>query len=169
MIRPATTFVAPTATMAVVNTGLPSWRTTLNIVEARPVASGEMVANATACAGTKTWPIASPRQNISSRIARSRAAGQANTQAIIAAMPKIWRCPAARGRAPGPAAGGAGSERRPGAGRLLRQRADRVLVEHLAVGWPGLSRLQGGPAQGRHRGRPDVGSVRLAVIAADAA
>ena len=43
---------------------------TLNTVEARPVASGEIEANAAACAGTKTWPIANPRQNIRSRIHR---------------------------------------------------------------------------------------------------
>jgi hypothetical protein len=44
--------------MTVVNTATPiappSWRTALNMVEARPVAAEEIVANAAAWLGTKT-------------------------------------------------------------------------------------------------------------------
>ena len=69
---PAPEVVAPTVTTAVVSTAtpvaLPSWRATLNMVEARPVACGEIVANAAAWEGTNTWPMAIPRQNISTRI-----------------------------------------------------------------------------------------------------
>ncbi len=61
----------PTSTMAVVSratpTAPPSWRTALNRVEARPVASAEMVANDAAWVGTNTWPMPSPSANISSR------------------------------------------------------------------------------------------------------
>jgi hypothetical protein len=69
--------VAPTVTTAVVSTATPvalaswragelaSWRATLNMVGARPVACGEIVANAAAWDGTNTWPMATPRQNIS--------------------------------------------------------------------------------------------------------
>jgi len=39
----------------------------LNIVEALPIASGEMVANAAAWVGTKTWPMDKPMVNISQR------------------------------------------------------------------------------------------------------
>jgi hypothetical protein len=35
------------------------------MVGARPVACGEIVANAAAWDGTNTWPMATPRQNIS--------------------------------------------------------------------------------------------------------
>src|SRR5215472_13020375 len=44
----------------------PSWRTALNIVDARPVAAAVIVANPAAWSGTKMLPIASPR--VTSRI-----------------------------------------------------------------------------------------------------
>ena len=49
---PALEVVAPTVTTAVVSAAtpvaLPNWRATLNMVEARPVACGEIAANAAA-------------------------------------------------------------------------------------------------------------------------
>src|SRR3984957_20812661 len=68
---PPTTCTGPTSTMAVVSTATPiappSWRTALNMVEARPVAAGVMVANDAAWTGTNTWAIDTPRVSTCSR------------------------------------------------------------------------------------------------------
>ena len=57
--------------MAVVSTATPmappSCRIALNIVEARPVAAGVIVAKAAAWTGTNTWAMDSPRVSMSRR------------------------------------------------------------------------------------------------------
>src|ERR1700723_2334520 len=68
---PATRCTGPTSTMTVVSTATPtappSWRTALNMVEARPVAAGVIVANDAAWTGTNTWAMARPSVSMSSR------------------------------------------------------------------------------------------------------
>jgi hypothetical protein len=59
------------STITVVSTATPtappSWRAALNIVAARPVAAGVMVAKEAAWTGTNTWAMDSPRVSMSSR------------------------------------------------------------------------------------------------------
>ena len=137
---PATDRVAPTATTAVVSTAtptaLPSWRPTLNIVEARPVASGEIVANAAAWAGTKTWAMPTPSANISSRIHhRLVCAPTRLISPIEAATPTRPSAMLRRGPSPGTATGWPAARRpsRP----APRERAQPRAAAPTARGRPG--------------------------------
>ena len=103
---PATTCTGPTATMTVVSTATPiappSCRIALNMVAARPVAAGVIVANDAACTGTNTWAMNSPSVSMSSRAHHRLVCGPIRaSRPIEAAVPTspivMWRRGPSRG------------------------------------------------------------------------